>query len=220
MERFLLNGPEKLDMVIGVIVSIVLFFAYRVGLGTEVKWPYILLAFLSVLMLIVFAKDKEVFVKICSIINVVYSLVNLIKPDLIEKWFAFHFVGILLATAFGIVVASFGFLLGLCWRWIVWGMTYGFYYSVTARKRRELPQTKGIRRRDKNIYLSEDYRNRQTQLIYRCGKRKSILDTYSWEKGVNPPHYVIGWDEDKCIKVEKYNLKSFKKEDEKIYEIK
>lgn len=220
MERFLLKGSEKLDMIVGAIGSIALFFAYRIGLGIEARWPYILLAFLSVLILIIFAKDKEVFIKVCAIIITFYSVLSLLKPDLVEKWFAFNFVGKLLAVAFGIFVAFFGFLLGSFWRWIIWGVIYGGYNFIMAPKRRKLPQTKGIRRRDKSIYLYEDYRNKQTQLIYRQGKKKRILDTYLWANEVIHPHYAIEWNGDKCVKVEKYNMKSLKKEEEKIYEIK
>ena len=69
MERFLLKGPGKLDMVVGAIVCLALFFAYRIGLGIDAGWTYILLLFLAVLILIVFAKDKEVFIKVCAIIT-------------------------------------------------------------------------------------------------------------------------------------------------------
>lgn len=138
----------------------------------------------------------------------------------IEKWFAFNFVGKLLAVAFSIFIAFFGFLIGSFWRWIIWVVIYGGYYSITAPIRRKLPQTKSIVRKDKCIYLHEDYRDKQTQLIYRKGRRKRILDTYTWENEFDPPHYAIEWNGDKSVKVEKYNTKSFKKEEEKTYEIK
>lgn len=220
MERFLLKGPGKLDMVVGAIVCLALFFAYRIGLGIDAGWTYILLLFLAVLILIVFAKDKEVFIKVCAIITIFYSVVRLIKSDLIEKWFAFNFVGKLLAVAFSIFIAFFGFLIGSFWRWIIWVVIYGGYYSITAPIRRKLPQTKSIVRKDKCIYLHEDYRDKQTQLIYRKGRRKRILDKYTWENEFEPPHYAIGWNGDKSVKVEKYNTKSLKKEEEKTYEIK
>lgn len=221
MEHFFIKKePGKLDMVVGIIAGLVLFFAYRVGLETGVRWPYILLLLISVLVLISSANDKEVFMKICSIITVFYSVVSLIKPDFVEKCFVFAFVGRLLAGAFGIFVAFFGFLIGAFWRWIIGGVIYGVYYSLTAPKRRKLPPTKSTVRKDKWIYLHEDYNDKQTQLIYRKGKKKRILDTYSWENDDNRPHYTIAWNGEKCVTIEKYSLKTFKKEEEKTYEIK
>ena len=67
LERFFLKGPGKLDMAIGAIVAIVVFFAYRIGLGVEAKWAYIVLALISVLVLILFSMDKEKFIKLSAL---------------------------------------------------------------------------------------------------------------------------------------------------------
>ena len=67
LERFFLKGPGKLDVAIGAIVAIVVFFAYRIGLGVEAKWTYIVLALISVLVLILFSMDKEKFIKLSAL---------------------------------------------------------------------------------------------------------------------------------------------------------
>ena len=219
LERFFLKGPGKLDMAIGAIVAIVVFFAYRIGLGVEAKWAYIVLALISVLVLILFSMDKEKFIKMCAIITLVYSVGSLILPGLLNQWFVLVFVGKILSVAFSIFILFFGYILGSFWRWLIWGIIYGVNYIFTDPKRRKLPQTKSIVRKDKWIYLHADYERNQTQLIYRKGRKKRILDTYSWEEEKRCPHYVLEWNGDRGVKVEKYSKNSLKKLEEKTYEI-
>ena len=220
LERFFLKGPGKLDMAIGAIVAIVGFFAYRIGLGVEARWTYIVLALISGLVLIVFSIDKAKFIKICAFITLVYSVVSFIQPNFTDKWFVFAFIGKLLSGAFSIFILFFGYLIGSFWRWLVWGVIYGVNYLFTDPKRRKLPQTKSIARKNKWIYLHPDYERKNTQLIYRKGRKKRILDTYPWEEEGHCPHYVLEWNEEKYVKVEKYSKSSLKKIEEKVYEIK
>ena len=220
LEQFFMKEPGKLDKVVSAIVCIALFIAYRVGIATGALWTYILLLFLSVLVLVVFSKEKEVFIKICAIINILYSLVSLIQPDLVERWFAVAFVGRLFSVAFGIFVAFFGLLLGAFWRLIIWVIIYGTYCLFTKHKRRKIPQTKSLVRKDKWIYLQEDYDSKKTVLIYRKGRKKRILDTYPWESAGKRPYFAIKWNGEKSVTVEKYSRLSLKKEEEKNYEIK
>ena len=217
--RFFLKGPGKIDMVIGAIVAIVSFFAYRIGLGVEAKWTYIVLALISVLVLIFFSIVKETFIKLCALLTLVYSVGSLILPEFMNKWFVLVIVGKILAVAFSIFILFFGYILGSFWRWLLWGVIYGVNYLFTDPKRRKLPQTKSIARKDKWIYLHPDYERNQTQLICRKGRKKRILDTYPWEEEGNCPHYVLEWNEEKYVKVEKYSKRSLKKIEEKVYEI-
>ena len=89
----------------------------------------------------------------------------------------------------------------------------------TDPQKRKLPQTKSIAKKDKWIYLHADYERNQTQLIYRKGRKKRILDTYPWEEEGRCPHYVLDWNGDTYVKVEKYSKSSLKKLEEKMYEI-
>ena len=219
LERFFLKEPGKIDMAIGVILAIVGFFAYRIGLGVEARWTYIVLALISVLVLIFFSIIKEKFIKLCALITLVYSVGNLILPEFMNKWFLLVIVGKILAVAFSIFILFFGYMLGSFWRWLIWGVIYGVNYLFTDPQKRKLPQTKSIAKKDKWIYLHADYERNQTQLIYRKGRKKRILDTYPWEEEGRCPHYVLEWNEEKCVKVEKYSKSSLKKLEEKTYEI-
>ena len=219
LERFFLKEPGKFDMAIGVIVSIVVFFAYRIGLGVEARWTYIVLIFISALVLLFFSIVKEPFIKLCALITLVYSIGNLILPEFMNKWFVLVIVGKILAVAFSIFILFFGYMLGSFWRFFIWGVIYGVNYLFTDPKKRKLPQTKSIANKDKWIYLHADYERNQTQLIYRKGRKKRILDTYPWEEEGRCPHYVLEWNEEKCVKVEKYSKSSLKKLEEKMYEI-
>ena len=167
LERFFLKEPGKFDMAIGVIVSIVAFFAYRIGLGVEARWTYIVLTFISALVLIFFSIVKETFIKLCALITLVYSVGSLILPEFMNKWFVLVIVGKILAVAFSIFILFFGYMLGSFWRFFIWGVIYGVNYLFTDPKKRKLPQTKSIAKKDKWIYLHADYERNQTQLIYR-----------------------------------------------------
>ena len=217
MERFFMKEPGKLDKVIGTITGFALFFAYRIGLGVGAVWPYALLVLLSVLVLVISAEDM--FIKICAITAFLYSVVSLIYPAFYERWFWFYFVGKVLAAAFSMVVLFFGFLIGSFWRWLIWGLIYGVCLFFTASKRKELPQTKSIYQKGKWIYLHDNYDDKKTELIYRNGKKKRILDTYPWEEN-RCPDYFIEMTGDKSVTVRKYNKMIAKKEYEKTYEIK
>ena len=217
-KKIIQKGPGKSDEILGVIVGIGLFLAYRVGLATGDRWPYVLLLVLSAIILFFFVKNEGTFIKICAIINILYSGIMLLQPDFVEKWFLFNFVGKLLSVAFSIVVAFFGYLLGASGRWILYGMVCTARCFFRARKIRALPKVKNVAKRNERVHLYEDYDHRQTQLIYRKGRKKKILDTYLWEDD-ECPYYSIEWDGKKCVTVQKCDTMTFQKVEEKMYEI-
>ncbi len=144
LRQFLDKEPGKLDTVIGVILGIGLFFAYRIGLKIDAKWPYILLLTLSIcIYMLVYMFDVDsLFMKFLVAVNILYSVFMLVQDKLnLKDWlynlegkdqkvigallFVFVSLGTIMATASSIFVFVFGILAGGFWRAVLCRIIYG-----------------------------------------------------------------------------------------------
>lgn len=236
MEKFLNKFPSKMDFAIGLIFGISLFFAYRVGLNVEEKWPYVLLLILSIVIYKI--SYDSLFMKLVAVVNILYSVFMFMQQILNQEWlyslkentqavlgiifFVFVILGNLMATASGIFVLFFGIIAGASWRLILYviaGIPQFLCTFFWSKIRGPIPDVQCIVKGDKRVYLQKDFRKKQIQLIYRHGSKKKILDTYQWEEFSNI-QYSLKKHGTNCMIVEKYSTKTFKQIEEKKYTIK
>ncbi len=237
IEEFVEKEPGKLDIALGVIFGIILFFAYRIGLAVGEKWPYVLLLILTIFIYILSWESNWLFRKFFAVLNISYSLFMLVfDKHWMDKWekeqigitillFAFVFLGNIMAVASSIFVLIFGLIAGTFWRMGLYMIIYiipripGFLRSAFwAKVRGPLPDVQSIVKGDKRVYLHKDYEEHQIQLIYRQGTRRRILDTYQWKEFLKE-HYSLEWDSQNCVTVYRYDAMISKKVEEKKYQI-
>ena len=68
----------------------------------------------------------------------------------------------------------------------------------------KFPRVNGIVKRDRKVYLSHDHHKQLMHVIYRHGKRKKVLDTFSYKINSNQ-HFSLEWHEDDRIMVRRYD---------------
>ncbi len=244
LRQFLHKEPGKLDMVIGIIFGICLFFAYRVGLRIGEKWPYVLLLVLSIFLsvLVYMLLSELLSMKFVVVVNILYSVFMLVQDKLKIDWlynleeedqkvlgvllFVIVSLGNLMAAASGIFVLVFGYLLGGFWRSVLCVIIYGvpripkFLCSCFwSRVRGPMPDVQSIVKGDKRVYLYKDCHKEQIQLIYRQGSKRRILDTYQWDN-LRETQYSLEWDGRKQVIVRKYNTTTSRQVEQKEYKIK
>lgn len=232
MEKFIKNSPSKLDFVIGAIFGVGLFFAYRVGLRVEEKWPYVLLLIFSILVYKL--SSDSLSMKLLEVICILYSVFMLVQQKLNPDWlnnleengqavvgillFVFVFLGNVMATASGIFVLFFGFIVGTGWKLII-RIPKFLYTALLAKVRGPIPDVQCIVKGDKRVYLQKDIGKKEIQLIYRQGSKRKILDTYQWDD-YQYVQYSLKKQGANCVIVQKYSTKTFKQVEEKEYIIK
>ena len=227
---------RNFDMVIGAILGIGLFIAYRVGFTVGENWSYVLLLALSILVYIILSEGDSIFIKFAVMVNILYSVFMLVQHKLKLDWlynleeneqevigvllFVFILIGNLMGMASGIFVLAFGIIVGVSWRFILYAVIYGvpqILRSVFLSKvRRSIPDVQGIVRGDRRVYIHKDYHKAQIQLIYRKGARKRILDTYQW-KDCAATQYSLEWDGKNRVTVRKYNTMTSRQLEEREY---
>jgi len=77
IKNFMSKFPSKLDFALGIIFGVGLFFAYRIGLNVEEKWPYALLLILSIVIYKI--SNDSIFMKFVAVINILYSVFMLVQ---------------------------------------------------------------------------------------------------------------------------------------------
>lgn len=233
MKNFFKNYPGKLDFVIGIILGFTLFFVYRVGLGVEEKWPYVLLLILSIVVYMI--SEDQLLMKFVAVVNILYSIFMLVQeminPDFLNNleegnqtvigiviWI-FVFLGKLTATASGIFVLFFGFIVGVGWRLVLYVFVNipkflrTFFWS---KVRGPIPNVQCLVKGDKRIYLQQDFLKKEVLLIYRQGHKKKILDTYQGDE-YEDVQYSLKKHSKNGVIVQKYSTITFKQIGEKEY---
>lgn len=213
---------KKLLFGLACVCGLALFLVYRIGIEIGAKWAFVLLLALSVVIFVMGQYTKTTFLKILAVGNILYSVMELTFN---ENWWETVFdgkltrilpvtilvmIGVVMARVSGVIVLLFGVLLGM-------GIPYipGMIASIVKGP---LPNVQSVVKGSRRVHLFADYEKRKTELIYRQGHKKKILDVYPWEED-NKFHASIEWKEKEYVIVRIYNTITNRVLVEKRYEL-
>ncbi len=211
---------KKLLFVLACVFGLALFLMYRVGIEVGEKWAIILLLVVSVAIFVMGRYTKSTFLSVMAVGNIIYSVLVLTFHE--ARWETvldgkltrilpvtiLAMISLVMARASSAFILLFGVLLVL-----------GIPVMVTSIiKKGSLPDVQSVVKGSRRVHLYPDYQKRQTELIYRQGYKKKILDVYPWEED-SRFHASIEWTEKECVIVRIYNTIANRVLEEKRYEL-
>ena len=211
---------KKLLFVLACVFGFALFLMYRVGIEVGEKWAIILLLVMSVAIFVMGRYTKSTFLSVMAVGNIIYSVLVLTFHE--ARWETvldgkltrilpvtiLAMISLVMARASSAFILLFGVLLVL-----------GIPVMVTSIiKKGSLPDVQSVVKGSRRVHLYPDYQKRQTELIYRQGYKKKILDVYPWEED-SRFHASIEWTEKECVIVRIYNTIANRVLEEKRYEL-
>ena len=211
---------KKLLFVLACVFGFALFLMYRVGIEVGEKWAIILLLVMSVAIFVMGRYTKSTFLSVMAVGNIIYSVLVLTFHE--ARWETvldgkltrilpvtiLAMISLVMARASSAFILLFGVLLVL-----------GIPVMVTSIiKKGSLPDVQSVVKGSRRVHLYPDYQKRQTELIYRQGYKKKILDVYPWEED-SRFHASIEWTEKECVIFIIYNTIANMVLEEKRYEL-
>ncbi len=211
---------KKLLFVLACVFGLALFLMYRVGIEVGEKWAIILLLVVSVAIFVMGRYTKSTFLSVMAVGNIIYSVLVLTFNE--ARWETvldgkltrilpvtiLVMISVVMARVSSAFVLLFGVLLVL-----------GIPVMVTSIiKKSSLPDVQSVVKGSRRVHLFPDYQKRQTELIYRQGYKKKILDVYPWEED-SGFHASIEWTEKEYVIVRIYNTITNRVLEEKRYEL-
>ena len=210
---------KKLLFVLACVFGLALFWMYRVGIEVGAKWAMILLLVVSVAIFVMGRYTKSTFLSVMAVGNMIYAVLVLTFNE--ARWEAaldgkltrilpvtiLAMISVVMARASSVFVLLFGALLVL-----------GIPVMIASVTKGPLPNVQSVIKGSRRVLLYPDYEKQQTELIYRQGYKKKILDVYPWEED-SRFHASIEWKEKECVIVRKYNTITNRVLEEKRYEL-
>lgn len=211
---------KKLLFVFACVFGLALFLMYRVGIEVGEKWAIILLLVVSVAIFVMGRYTKSTFLSVMAVGNIIYAVLVLTFNE--ARWETvldgkltrilpvtiLVMISLVMARVSSAFVLLFGVLLVL-----------GIPVMVTSIiKKGSLPDVQSVVKGGRRVHLYPDYQKRQTELIYRQGNKKKILDIYPWEED-SRFHASIEWTEKEYVIVRIYNTIANRVLEEKRYEL-
>lgn len=213
---------KKLFFGLDCVFGVSLFIAYRIGIEMGAKWACVLLLVLSVVVFEIGRFAGSTFLKVLAVGNILYSVLMLTFD---EEWWnnildgkltriipmaILIVIGVSMSRVSGIFVLAFGILVGMAIPYIP--------RVVNSFVKGPLPNVQSVVKGSQRVHLFRDNEKRQTELIYRYGHKKKILDIYPWEEDIRF-HASIEWKEKDCVIVRSYSMRTYKVLEEKRYKL-
>ena len=195
---------KKLLFVFACVFGLALFLMYRVGIEVGEKWAIILLLVVSVAIFVMGRYTKSTFLSVMAVGNIIYAVLVLTFHEAVT---ILAMISLVMARASSAFVLLFGVLLVL-----------GIPVMIASVTKGSLPDVQSVVKGSRRVHLYPDYQKRQTELIYRQGYKKKILDVYPWEED-SRFHASIEWTEKECVIVRIYNTIANRVLEEKRYEL-
>ena len=210
---------KKLLFVLACVFGLALFWMYRVGIEVGAKWAMILLLVVSVAIFVMGRYTKSTLLSVMAVGNMIYAVLVLTFNE--ARWETvldgkltrilpvtiMAMISVTMARASSVFVLLFGALLVL-----------GIPVMIASVTKGPLPNVQSVVKGSRRVHLSPDYEKQQTELIYRQGYKKKILDVYPWEEA-SRFHASIEWKEKECVIVRIYNTITNRVLEEKRYEL-
>lgn len=210
---------KKLLFVLACVFGFALFLMYRVGIEVGEKWAIILLLVVSVAIFVMSRYTKSIFLSVMAVGNIIYAVLVLTFHE--ARWETvldgkltrilpvtiLAMISLVMARASSVFVLLFGVLLVL-----------GIPVMIASVTKGPLPDVQSVVKGSRRVHLYPDYQKRQTELIYRQGHKKKILDVYPWEED-SRFHASIEWTEKEYVIVRIYDTMANRVLEEKRYEL-